>query len=243
MKTVKEVSRLSGVSVRTLHHYDAIGLLKPSKLTEAGYRLYDNRALERLQLILLYRELRFPLEQIREILDSPGFDRDLALRQQIQLLQLQKEHLEQLLDLACSIQRTGVNRMDFSAFDTSKLDDYTARAREAWGNTGAYREYEEKAKGRSKEMETMVGAQLMDVFREFGAIRHQTPDCGEAQALVRKLQDYLTKHYYTCTPEILLGLSQMYGGGGEMTENIDRTGGDGTGAFAQRAIEIYCGQL
>ena len=91
MKTVKEVSRLSGVSVRTLHHYDVIGLLKPSKLTEAGYRLYDNRALERLQLILLYRELRFPLEQIREILDSPGFDRDLALRQQIQLLQLQKE--------------------------------------------------------------------------------------------------------------------------------------------------------
>ena len=241
MKTVKEVSHLSGVSVRTLHHYDAIGLLTPSIRTEAGYRLYDEQALERLQMILLYRELRFPLAQIREILDSPDFNRDLALQQQIQLLQLQKERLEQLLDLACSIQKTGESKMDFSAFDTSKLDDYAAQAKAAWGNTGAYREYEEKAKGRSKETEAMVGAQLMEIFREFGAIRHQPPECGEAQALVRKLQDYLTKHYYTCTPEILLGLAQMYGGGGEMTENIDRTGGDGTGAFTQQAIEIYCG--
>ena len=79
MKTVKEVSHLSGVSVRTLHHYDAIGLLTPSIRTEAGYRLYDEQALERLQMILLYRELRFPLARIREILDSPDFNRDLAL--------------------------------------------------------------------------------------------------------------------------------------------------------------------
>ena len=74
MKTVKEVSRLTGVSVRTLHHYDAIGLLKPAKVTEAGYRLYDDAALGRLQTILLFRELQFPLKEIREMLDAADFD-------------------------------------------------------------------------------------------------------------------------------------------------------------------------
>ena len=79
MKTVKQVSQVSGVSVRTLHHYDAIGLLKPTRVTEAGYRLYDDAALERLQSILLFRELQFPLKEIGRILDAPGFDRQAAL--------------------------------------------------------------------------------------------------------------------------------------------------------------------
>ena len=88
MRTVHEVSRLTGVSVRTLHHYDAIGLLKPAHVTQAGYRLYDDAALRRLQSILLFRELQFPLKQIKAILDSPGFDRKEALRQQLEMLQL-----------------------------------------------------------------------------------------------------------------------------------------------------------
>ncbi|MBQ2776576.1 MAG: MerR family transcriptional regulator, partial [Peptococcaceae bacterium] len=90
MKTVKEVSNLTGVSVRTLHHYDAIGLLKPTELTEAGYRLYDDTALERLQMILLFRELQFPLKDIKVILDNPAFNQTEALSQQIALLELQR---------------------------------------------------------------------------------------------------------------------------------------------------------
>ncbi len=89
MLTVNEVSKLTGVSVRSLHHYDAIGLLKPAKVTEAGYRLYSDDELARLQNILLFRELQFPLKQIRTILDSPDFDRREALAQQIRLLELQ----------------------------------------------------------------------------------------------------------------------------------------------------------
>ena len=85
MKTVREVSKLTGVSVRTLHHYDAIGLLKPSRVTEAGYRLYDDTALARLQSILLFRELQFSLKEIRAILDAPSFDPADALTQQIAL--------------------------------------------------------------------------------------------------------------------------------------------------------------
>lgn len=86
MRTVNEVSKITGVSVRTLHHYDAIGLLKPTKVTEAGYRMYDDTAISRLQSILLFRELQFPLKEIKSILDSPNFDPAEALTQQIELL-------------------------------------------------------------------------------------------------------------------------------------------------------------
>ncbi len=94
MKTVHEVSRLTGVSIRTLQYYDKIGLLRPAGHTRSGYRLYDDAALERLQQILLFRELEFPLKDIRAILESADFDREKALEQQITLLSLKKEHLE-----------------------------------------------------------------------------------------------------------------------------------------------------
>ena len=137
MKTVTEVSRITGVSVRTLHHYDAIGLLRPTAVTEAGYRLYDEQALGRLQTILLFRQLQFPLKEIKKILDSPNFDPREALSQQIELLELQKEHLEGLIAHARQIQKTGVINMDFSAYDQRKIDEYSARAKEKWGGTDA----------------------------------------------------------------------------------------------------------
>ena len=105
MKTVREVSRITGVSVRTLHHYDAIGLLKPAQVTEAGYRLYDDAALGRLQTILLFRELQFPLKEIRDLLDTPDVDPMAALDDQIRLLQLRREHLDRLIDHAPQIQK------------------------------------------------------------------------------------------------------------------------------------------
>ena len=124
MRTVNEVSKLTGISVRTLHHYDAVGLLKPTAFTQAGYRLYDDTALERLQQILLFRELEFPLKDIKKIIESPDFDRGRALEQQIELLTLKKEHLENLIDLAREIKKNGANTMDFKAFDKSKIDNY-----------------------------------------------------------------------------------------------------------------------
>lgn len=131
MRTVHEVSQLTGVSVRTLHYYDKIGLLHPAQMTEAGYRLYDDTSLERLQSILLFRELKFSLKEIRCILDSSGHDRNRMLEQQITLLRLQKEHLENLIDLACGIKAIGVRKLDFTAFDTSKIDEYEAQAKAA----------------------------------------------------------------------------------------------------------------
>lgn len=240
MKTVQEIAKLAHVSVRTLHHYDAIGLLKPTEITEAGYRLYDDSALERLYLILLFRELEFPLKEIRELLQSPGFDPIAALSDQIRLLELRREKLDRLIEHARQIQKTGVMHMDFKAYDSKKLDRYTEEAKARWGHTDAWRESQEKTRGKSKEDLVSEADGLMDIFRRLGQLRTGSPASAEAQALIGELQRYISAHYYSCTPQILRGLGQMYAAGGEMTENIDRTGGPGTGDFARRAIELYC---
>ena len=240
MKTVKEVSRLTGVSVRTLHHYDAIGLLKPARVTEAGYRLYDDAALGRLQTILLFRELEFPLKEIKRMLDAADFDPLAALADQIRLLQLRREHLDRLIDHAQMIQKTGVMNMDFKAYDTKKLDAYAAEAKQRWGRTDAWKESQEKAKGKSRDAQAAEADGLMDIFRRLGQFREGDPGDSAVQALVAELQQYICDHYYNCTNQILFGLGQMYAAGDEMNENIDRAGGAGTGDFARRAIEVFC---
>ena len=238
MMTVREVSKLTGLSVRALQYYDRIGLLHPAERTEAGYRLYDENDLERLQQIMLFRELAFPLQEIRAILTRPDFDRTLALEQQIVLLELRRDRLEELIALARQIKDTGGKTMDFKPFDTKQIDEYAKQAREAWGDTPEYREFERR--GSSAEELKSAGDKLMDVFRAMGAVRDQSPDAPEPQRLVKALQDCITEHFYTCSDETLSGLGQMYASGNDFTKNIDRAGGPGTAAFAAKAIEVYC---
>ena len=240
MKTVHEVSNLAGVSIRTLQYYDKIGLLHPTEYTESGYRLYDDTALERLQQILLFRELEFPLKDIKMIMESPDFDRGKALEQQIALLTLKKEHLENLIDLARGIKSIGVKIMDFSAFDTSRIDEYAAKAKASWGTTPQYHEFEQKSKGRTKEEESKLGLEMMEIFKDLGKIRDTDPSSAQAQALVQKLQAFISRHYYTCSDEVLAGLGEMYAGGGDFTASIDGAGGPGTAEFAEKAIRVYC---
>ena len=240
MKTVHEVSRLTGVSIRALQYYDRIGLLRPAGRTEAGYRLYDEADLETLQQILLFRELEFPLKEIARILRSPSFDRKRALEQQIALLELKKEHLQDLIVLARGIRLTGGKHMDFSAFDTKKIDEYAAQAKAAWGSTPEYKEFERKAQGRTKAEDASIAERMMGIFAEFGAVKEEDPASDRAQALVRKLKDFITEHFYTCSDTVLSGLGRMYAGGGEFTDSIDRAGGEGTAAFVDRAIRAFC---
>ena len=242
MRTVNEVSKLTGVSIRTLQYYDKIGLLRPTEYTESGYRLYDEKALEKMQQILLFRELEFPLKDIKDIINRSDFDKKKALEQQIELLKLKKEHIENLLKLCRDLQTKGVKKLDFTAFDSSKLDEYSRKAKEQWGSTPAYQEYEEKSKNRTKADEKEIMKEFMKVFEEFGTMKENNPASEEAQSQVKKLQDFITAHYYQCTDEILSGLGKMYAGGGEFTENIDKMGGEGTAEFVSQAIEIYCKQ-
>ena len=240
MMTVKEVSNLTEVSIRTLQYYDKIGLLHPAHRTQAGYRLYDDAALERLQQILLFRELEFSLEDIRKILKNPEFDREKALEQQITLLTLKKQHLEKLIALAEKIRTTGGNVMDFNAFDTQKIKKYTEQAKKEWGETPEYKEFEEKTAHKTEKEVKDMSSQLMDIVAAFGGMQSKDPADSEVQAQVKKLRDFITENYYTCTKPILHQLGQMYGAGGEFTENINAAGGEGAAEFAQKAIEIYC---
>lgn len=207
MITVKEMSRLSGVSIRTLHHYDSIGLLKPTGTTESGYRLYDESCLERLQHILLFRELEFSLKEIETILDSPDFDRITALE-----------------------------------FDTKKIDEYAAQAKTMWGKTEAFREFTEKNKNWSHEDQQQINLSFMELFKEFGQMQQDgmNPEDQAVQEQVKRLRNYITEHFYTCTPEILRGLADMYSGGGSMEQNIDLAAGNGTARFTAAAVRCFC---
>lgn len=243
MKTVKEVSRSSGVSVRTLHHYDAIGLLKPSCVTEVGYRLYDDDALERLQLILIYRELGLQLKEIGRLLDEGAPDRNRVLEHQIRLMQERIDYLKKRISFAQGMLNIGVKDMELKEFDPQKMDDYSAQAKALYGKTDAYKEYSRKAEKRSPKQEKDLGGQVMDFFVRLGQLRGEDPAGEAARNWAAELRVFLTEHYYNCTPEIFRCLAESYADGGSMNENIDKAGGQGTGAFAKAAIQAYLDSL
>ena len=232
MMTIHEVSKLAGIRVRTLHHYDAIGLLPPTTLTEAGYRLYNDTALARLQTILLFRELEFPLKDIKRILDDPGFDQSAALADQIKLLELRRKQLGKLIALARETLKTGVTPMKFDAFDKTEQERFAAEVNEKWGGSAAYQEYQQH----EQDGTTGDPADLMAQFAALGKLRHLAPTAPEVQAAIRNLQQFITEHFYTCTPEILAGLGKMYVADDRFRQNIDKVGGEGTVEFVAQAI-------
>ena len=243
MMTVAQVSKRTGVSVRTLHHYDQIGLLKPTEVTEAGYRLYDDAELDKLYMILVYRELGLSLNEMSNILDTPDYDRNRVLEHQIKLMQERIEKLQNRISFARGMLTLGVKYMDFEGFDPKKMDEYSQQAKTLYGKTDAYKEFQQKSKNRTAEQEKDLNAQVMDFFARLGKMRPCSPDSEKAQNWAKELQAFFTEHFYTCTPQILKSLAESYAGGGSMTENIDNVGGEGTGAFAKQVIDIYTQKL
>ena len=236
---IKEFAEFTGVSVRTLHYYDEIGLLTPAFVDRAtGYRFYDENSLLRMQEILFYRELDFSLKSIGEILSSPNYDKSKALNDQKQLLTIKKERLERLI-LAIDGAMKGENIM--KAFDNTEFDKYKAEAKEKWGNTDAYKEHAEKTKNYSKDKWNNVIGTMNDLMAEFALCMKNgvNPNSAEAQNLVKKLQEHITENYYNCTNQILAGLGQMYVADERFKNNIDKHA-DGTAAYICDAIQIYC---
>ena len=240
MKKINEVSNVSGVSIRTLQYYDNIGLLKATKRTESGYRLYDDTALEQLQQILLFRELKFPLKEIKIMMSSPNFDKTKALNQQIKLLTLRKERLDNLIKFAREIKKKGGIVMDFKAFNTSEIQEYAKRTKAEWGNTSQYSEFIKKASNKTKEENELIASRFMQIFAKFGKLRNKDISSVEVQTQVQQLQNYITEHFYNCTKEILAFLGKMYVQSSEFKANIDNVGGDGTALFVSNAISEYC---
>ena len=236
LMSVHEVAALTDITARTLHYYDEIGLLKPAKVTEAGYRMYDDAALGRLQNILLFRELEFPLKEIKAILDSPDFDPSEAIAQQIRLLELQYKHLGELIAFTREIQKKGAAAMNFDVFDKSEIEKYEEEVKAKWGNTKAYQEYRQKDITRDKEGYGKLADEMMTMFSELGRLKHLSPDAHEVQEKISALQQFITDHYYVCTDEILRGLGEMYVCDERFKNNIDKAGGAGTADFVRQAI-------
>lgn len=239
MMTVKEVSRISGVSVRTLHYYDEIGLLTPSGITDAGYRLYDDTALERLSQILFFRELAFPLREIKEILDSPSFDRREALSRQVELLRMKRDRLERLIVLALGAQEKGMSYMDLKAFSTEQIEAYKKEAKKRWGATPQWRAYEEQEKGKSGQELQRAQALLMKRFEEFSKLKSRDYSDDAVQKQVELLRQTITENFYPCTKEVLSSLGAMYRADERFRKNIDQYG-EGTADFVSCAIARYC---
>ena len=241
---IKAFAEITGVSVRTLHYYDEIGLLKPSAVDEQnGYRFYDESCLMQMQEILFYRELDFPLKEIMAILSSPDYDKQEALKEQKRLLTLKKERLERLitaLDGAMKGEKITMKAFDNSEFEAQR-EQYAKEAKEKWGGTAAYKESAEKTKGYTKEKQNEVNSGMDRLIDEFAECKRSgfAPHSSEAQALVKKWQDFITENYYTCTKEILSGLGEMYVADERFKANIDRHG-TGTAEFMKAAIEQYC---
>ena len=233
---IKEFAAYTGVSVRTLHYYDEIGLLKPAFVDRiTGYRYYDNTSLLRMQEILFYRELDFSLKRIGEILSSPHYDKAKVLQEQKQLLILKKERLERLISAIDGASR-GENVMN--AFDKKEIESYKQEAKARWGDTAAYAQYTEKVAGKN-ERDLFAGMDA--VLAEFATCKAQgnVPSSPAAQELVEKLQNYISNNFYTCTKEILAGLGQMYTADERFKTNIDKHG-EGTALFISSAIAHYC---
>jgi len=237
---IKEFAEITGVSVRTLHYYDEIGLLEPAHVDFfTGYRYYDENSLLRMQEILFYRELDFSLKNIRAILSSANYDKTAVLKEQKHLLILKKDRFERLISAIDSAMK-GENVM--TAFDCSEFEKHKEEVNRKWGRTEAYKQYAEKTKNYSTKKLDNLADGMDHIMEEFAVCMSKgvKADSDEAQHLVEMLQNYITEHYYNCTNQILSGLGKMYTADERFKQNIDKHA-DGTAVFIKEAIEAYCG--
>lgn len=241
--TVKQVADTTGISVRTLHYYDEIGLLRPSSVTDAGYRLYDEDCLERLQQIMFFRELDFPLKDIIGFINRPEFNKHETLRKQRELLLLRRERLDGLIALVDKALK-GENDMSFKEFDMTEIENikkkYADEVQERWGGTQAFEESQKKTAEYKKSDWERISKETDRIFSDFAAHMkaNRPPSDPEVQKTVADWQSNISKNFYNCTNEILAGLGAMYVNDRRFTDNIDKYA-DGLASYISQAIEAY----
>jgi DNA-binding transcriptional MerR regulator len=241
--TVGSLARLAGVTVRTLHHYDEIGLVAPAGRTESGYRTYGSAEVERLQEVLFFRELGFPLETIRDVVGLPGYTRAGVLRRQREMLEARAEHvlaMIEAIDRAIAAEETGVGMTHeemlevFGDFDPA---EYEQEARERWGETDAYQESARRVSrytaGDWKAMQAEADAINQALLRLMDD--GTPPDDPAAMDLAEQHRLHITKWFYDCTKEIHAGLGQMYVADVRFKTNIDKAG-EGLAEYLSAAI-------
>lgn len=238
-----EVASLTGVSVRTLHHYDKIGLLCPSRNPENGYREYDERDLDRLQQILFFKECGFPLASIQRLLGSPSFDREKAFALQKKYLLHEKERIDAMLNtLNKTIQSmkgeiTMTPKEKFGGFDLSH-NPYEEEARSLWGDAAVGQSNAYFA-AMSAEERNAISKGMDALFMELATVKTEAPDSDIAQKAMDKMYHQFNQNFgYHYTPEAFAGVGQLYVSDPRFTENVDQYG-EGLSHFLAEAMRIY----
>lgn len=242
---VKQVADLVGISVRTLHHYDAIGLLVPSGMTKSGYRQYSEKDLETLQHILFFRELGFPLKEIKNMLDNPKFDQLEALSLQRKMLLEKRQNVDKMIT---TIEKT-IKHMkgDVKMTQEEKFDGlnfshnpYEQEARERWGHQSVD-QANAKLEKLSKKEQGIIAEKWNMIFRELADLRDENPGSHNVQAAIQSWYDFLNKHIHTYSLEAFKGLGQLYVEDERFTKNIDKYG-NGLAQFMRDAMSLYVEQ-
>ena len=215
---VGEVAALAGVTVRTLHHYDRIGLLSPSGRTAAGYRRYSAADLDRLHQVLLYRELGFPLEEVATLLDDPSADPAEHLRRQHRLLQ---DRLERTRAMVAAVEKE-MEAMDmgisltpeerFELFGDWLPEEYEQEAEQRWGDTDAWAQSQARTRAYTKDDWVRVKAEGEDVEARMAAALRAgvAPDSPQAMDLAEEARQQISRNFYDCSPEMHAGIGRMY---------------------------------
>ena len=215
---VGEVAALAGVTVRTLHHYDRIGLLSPSGRTGAGYRQYSPADLDRLHQVLLYRELGFPLEEVATLLDDPAADPEAHLRRQHALL---RDRLDRTSAMVAAVEKEMEARAmgialtpeeRFEVFGEHDPAQYDAEVEERWGDTDAYAQSKRKTAAYSKEDWLAIKAEQEEIGNRFVRVMQSgaAPDSEEAMDVAEAHRQSISRWFYDCSPEMHAGLGRMY---------------------------------
>lgn len=244
--TVGEVALLTRLSVRTLHHYDDIGLLRPGARTEAGYRLYTPADLARLWRVLSYRELGFPLAEIARVLDAPPGGEVAALRTQVALLQEKQRRTQTTLDAALAYLRAAERGQGVPTMTNAELKDifdgfdpaeHEAEAQERWGDTDAYRQSARRTSRYTRADWETVKAEMNAIYARYLALMRAgtPPDSAQAKAVAADHRAHISARYYDASPEMMRGLAQMWVADERFTRNIDSVG-EGLAAYSSAAV-------
>lgn len=241
--TVKQLADLSHVSVRTLHYYDEIGLLKPSFIKENGYRYYGEKELLLLQQILFFRELEFSLEDIVKMVHAPDFDRLKALEEQKRLLELKRERLDKLLQtITHTLKNEGGETMNnddlFASFDDKELVDNMQEAKQRWGNTKAYQQSMQKVKSWTKADYKRIKEEGEKFTKVLAEAMDKDIKSSEVQALVEKHHQGI-EYFYECSTEMYRGLADLYVNDPRFTAYYDKHK-PGLAKWLREAIHYYC---
>lgn len=245
--TVHEVVDLTGITARTLHYYDQIGLFKPSIVTEAKYRLYTESDLCRLQEILFFREVGFSLKEIKQLLASPDYNREEVLKKHICILEAQRDRINALIELV-EAEIRGDSTLSFKAFSNSKIVRLQTQFREEmierWGDTDSFREYEENFSTQARKLQNeqldAFYSFAQELFERLALYEDCSPGCTEVQQIVKEWQQYISEHFYNCDKQMLINLGNLYVTDKRFSNFINRNGNGDLAAFLNEAISIFC---